>query len=175
MASIQPEHSTKPLSDKQRAKLEKFARKKEKQAQQAQKDSVSKEKKKHTRQDKIAVDSKDWVEETPSGQRKVLRPLDDDSLKAYNPNVIESAWYDFWEKEELFKPKTDQDGKGKYVLTIPPPNVCTQLLPQKGSLLISISGDWQAPHRSRSSAFFGRCSCQVASNATIHNALRTWL
>lgn len=133
MASVQPEHSAKPLSDKQRAKLEKFARKKEKQAQQAQEISASKEKK-HTRQDKTVIDPKDWVEETSSGQRKVLKPLDDEFLKAYSPNVIESGWYSFWEKQELFKPQTEQDGgakpKGKYVLTIPPPNVCASSIPR---------------------------------------------
>ena len=69
MASTQA--SEKPMSEKQRLKLEKFANKKEKQAQQAQQqqpNGVSK-RKKSKKQDVPAVESKDWVEETPAGQK----------------------------------------------------------------------------------------------------------
>lgn len=117
------------MSEKQRLKLEKFANKKEKQAQQAQQqqpNGVSKEKK-SKRPDVPAVESKDWVEETPAGQKKLLKPLDDDFHKAYVPKVVESAWYSFWEDQGLLKPRTEKDGslkpKGKYVIAIPPPNV----------------------------------------------------
>ena len=94
------------MSEKQRLKLEKFAYKKEKQAQQAQQqqpNDVSKEKK-SKKQDVPAVESKDWVEETPAGQKKFLKPLDDDFHKAYVLKVVESAWYSFWEDQGLFKP-----------------------------------------------------------------------
>lgn len=70
MASTQA--SEKPMSEKQRLKLGKFANKKEKQAQQAQQqqpNGVSKGKK-FKKQDVPAVESKDWVEETPAGQKK---------------------------------------------------------------------------------------------------------
>lgn len=58
-----------------------------------------------------------------------MKPLDDDFHKAYVPKVVESAWYSFWDDQGLFKPQTEQNGslkpKGKYVIAIPPPNVCT--------------------------------------------------
>lgn len=132
MASTQA--SEKPMSEKQRLKLEKFANKKEKQAQQMQQqqpNGVSKEKK-SKKHDVPAVESKDWVEETPAGQKKILKPLDDDFHKAYLPKVVESAWYSFWEDQGLFKPRTEKNGslkpKGKYVIAIPPPNVWTHIM-----------------------------------------------
>lgn len=122
--------SEKPLSEKQRLKLEKFAIKKEKQAQQKQQQSSGPSKdQKSKKQDLPVVESKDWIEETPAGQRKILKPLDDDFHKAYIPRVVESAWYSFWEDRGLFKPQSEKDGslkpKGKYVIAIPPPNVWT--------------------------------------------------
>jgi valyl-tRNA synthetase len=123
--------SEKPMSEKQRLKLEKFAIKKEKQAQQQPSSGVSKEKK-SKKQDVPAVESKNWVEETPSGLKKILKPLDDDFHKAYIPNVVESAWCSFWEDQGLFKPRTEKNGtlkpKGKYVIAMPPPNVWTTFI-----------------------------------------------
>lgn len=113
------------MSEKQRLKIEKFKQKQENQAQQAQQKSDKKPKK----QDVPAVEAKDWVEQTPAGQRKIMKPMDDDFHKAYLPTVVESAWYSFWEDTGLFKPRTEKDGslkpKGKYVIAMPPPNVCT--------------------------------------------------
>jgi valyl-tRNA synthetase len=134
MASTQAQPSAKPMAEKQRLKLEKFA-KKEKQAQEAlqkqQQASGTTQEKKSKKQDAPAVESKNWVEETPAGCRKILKPLDDDSHKAYLPMVVESAWYSFWENQGLFKPRTEEDGslkpKGKYVIAIPPPNVWTNI------------------------------------------------
>lgn len=116
------------MSEKQRLKAEKFALKKEKQAQQAQqKSGAGSKEKKPKNQGAPGVDSKDWVDETPAGQRKILGPLDNDFHKAYIPKVVESAWYSFWEEQGLFKPRTEEDGsiksKGKYVIAMPPPNV----------------------------------------------------
>ena len=101
MASTQAQLSAKPMSEKQRFKLEKFANKKEKQAQQAQQDpqQPSGKEKKSRKQDVPEVDLRDWVEETPAGQRKILKPLEDDFHKAYIPNVVEFAWYSFWEHQ----------------------------------------------------------------------------
>lgn len=111
--------------------MEKFAKKKEKQEQEAllkklQATGPAREKK--VKEPKApAAESKDWVEETPAGQRKILKSLDDGFLKAYLPTVVESAWYSYWEEQGMFKPRTEQDGslkpKGKYVIAIPPPNV----------------------------------------------------
>jgi valyl-tRNA synthetase len=132
MPTSEKPKSEKPVSEKQRRKLEKFAIKKEKQTQQKQKQEQSSgpsKDQKSKKQDVPAVESKDWIEETPAGQRKILKPLDDDFHKAYIPRVVESAWYSFWEDQGLFKPQSEKDGslkpKGKYVIAIPPPNVWT--------------------------------------------------
>jgi valyl-tRNA synthetase len=61
----------------------------------------------------------------------VLKPIDDPQYKAYNPTVVESAWYDWWEKEGFFIPKFKEDGKvkdeGSFVIVEPPPNVTGNL------------------------------------------------
>ncbi|KAF3928040.1 hypothetical protein AA313_de0201794 [Arthrobotrys entomopaga] len=130
MASTQA--NAKPMTEKQRLKLEKFAKKKESEAKQLlQQASGSSKEKKAKKQEAPAVQSKDWVDETPAGQKKILKPLDDDFHKAYLPGVVESAWYSYWEEQGLFKPQTEEDGslkpKGKYVVAIPPPNVTGKL------------------------------------------------
>lgn len=137
MTSTEAESSTKPMSEKQRLKLEKFAKKKEKQEQDAllkQQQPISSTREKKSNEQNApagAVMSKDWVEETPAGHLKILKSLDDDFHKAYLPKVVESAWYSYWEKQGMFKPQTGEDGnlkpKGKYVIAIPPPNVCNRL------------------------------------------------
>jgi len=128
MASTQA--SAKPISEKPRLKLEKFANKQEKLAQQAQLQQGNEKKSK--KPEISAVESKDWVEGTPAGQRKILKPLDDNFHKSYVPKVVESVWYSFWEDKGLFKPKTEQNGslkpKGKYVIAIPLPNICPPVL-----------------------------------------------
>ncbi|KAH9946584.1 tRNA synthetases class I-domain-containing protein [Amylocystis lapponica] len=49
----------------------------------------------------------------------------------YNPIAVESAWYDWWEKEGYFKPQTTVDGKikpeGAFIIPFPPPNVTGSL------------------------------------------------
>lgn len=119
------------MSEKQRLKLEKFKKKQESLAEQAPQKSIKKAKTQAT----SAVNATDWVDETPVGQRKILKPLDDDFHKAYQPKVVESAWYSFWETQGLFKPQTEKDGslkpKGKYVIAMPPPNVCIHLFIDK--------------------------------------------
>ncbi|KZF26102.1 valyl-tRNA synthetase-like protein [Xylona heveae TC161] len=68
-----------------------------------------------------------YVEETPLGEKKILKSLDDPYHKAYIPGVVESAWYAWWEKEGFFKPEFGPDGKvkskGYFVIPEPPPNV----------------------------------------------------
>ena len=57
----------------------------------------------------------------------VLKPLDDVHYKAYIPQVVESAWYEWWEKEGFFMPDFAPEGKvkskGYFVISEPPPNV----------------------------------------------------
>ncbi|KAK7907877.1 tRNA synthetases class I-domain-containing protein [Apiospora marii] len=68
-----------------------------------------------------------YVEETPAGEKKRLKSLDDPHFKAYDPIAVESAWYQWWEKEGFFKPQFTEEGEvkpeGKFVIVIPPPNV----------------------------------------------------
>ena len=114
----------KEKADQKAAKLAKLEEKKAKQAQQQPKDTKTKDKKKETAP---APDSKSYVEETPRGQKKILKPLDDEFHKAYQPRVVESAWGDWWENQGWFKPEFDEQGevkkKGSFVIVIPPPNV----------------------------------------------------
>lgn len=67
-----------------------------------------------------------YTEETPKGNKKLLKSLEDPHRKAYIPAVVESAWGDWWEAEGFFKPEMP-DGKvkeaGYFVIPIPPPNV----------------------------------------------------
>lgn len=57
----------------------------------------------------------------------VLGPLDSPFHSAYHPNIVESAWSEWWEKQGFFEPKFTSDGKvldpGSFVIPIPPPNV----------------------------------------------------
>ncbi|KAI0538845.1 tRNA synthetases class I-domain-containing protein [Xylaria digitata] len=63
-----------------------------------------------------------YVEKTPSGEKKVLVSFDDPHFKAYNPDAVESAWYEWWEKEQFFKPGLAEDGnikeRGSFVVDI---------------------------------------------------------
>ncbi|KAL4914911.1 hypothetical protein BDW62DRAFT_204131 [Aspergillus aurantiobrunneus] len=103
--------SEKPMRKKQQLKHEMFPNKKAKQAVGLQHSGPPKEKRTKKWDDPIsAVELKNWVDETPAGQRKILNPLDDALHKAYIPKVVESAWYSFREEQGLFKPQTESDG-----------------------------------------------------------------
>ncbi|KAL9120281.1 MAG: hypothetical protein Q9187_003160 [Circinaria calcarea] len=69
----------------------------------------------------------EYREETPAGEKKILKPLDDQYHKAYNPKVVESGWYAWWEKQGFMEPEFAPDGKvkkeGYFSIPIPPPNV----------------------------------------------------
>ena len=43
--------------------------------------------------------------------------------KGYEPHDVEKRWYDFWEKELLFKANEEKNGQKCYSIVIPPPNV----------------------------------------------------
>jgi valyl-tRNA synthetase len=53
--------------------------------------------------------------------------LEDPHFKAYLPEAVESAWYQWWEKEGFFQPEFKADGsvkdEGTFVIPHPPPNV----------------------------------------------------
>lgn len=119
---------------KEREKAEKDAKFKAKKAAQAQKAAEAvtagsgkkADKKKTETKDEVPL-SQRYVEETPAGAKKILKPLDDEFHKAYVPRVVESAWYDWWEKEGFLRPEFAADGKvkekGSFVIVMPPPNV----------------------------------------------------
>ncbi|QRW22599.1 Isoleucyl-tRNA synthetase [Rhizoctonia solani] len=69
-----------------------------------------------------------FVNNTPPGEKKDLsQPM----AAGYNPIAVESAWYDWWNKEGFFKPQMGPDGRststGQFVLPCPPPNVTGSL------------------------------------------------
>ncbi|TVY85204.1 Mitochondrial Valine--tRNA ligase, partial [Lachnellula suecica] len=121
--------------EKERKKAEKqakFDQKKAKTAATAPAAS-SKNKEKKAKAEKKAEEEAlpEYVEDTPAGEKKIIKSFDDPQYKAYNPIAVESAWYSWWEKEGFFKPQFTADGKikpeGKFVIVEPPPNVTGNL------------------------------------------------
>ncbi|KAG9697153.1 valyl-tRNA synthetase-like protein, partial [Aureobasidium melanogenum] len=110
---------------KERAKAEKARKFAEKQAKQSAAAPAGKAKEKKPKVKEEALPK--YVEETPKGEKKILKPLDDEYHKAYIPSVVESAWYDWWEKEGFHEPEFGPDGnvkpRGYFVISEPPPNV----------------------------------------------------
>lgn len=104
-------------------KLRKFEEKKAKNA--AAQPAKAKEAKKKPEKNEEPLPK--FVEETPKGERKILKSLDHPLYKAYIPEVVESAWMTWWQKENFFQPEFGPDNKvkpeGYFVIPIPPPNV----------------------------------------------------
>ncbi|KAK9709947.1 valine--tRNA ligase [Basidiobolus ranarum] len=114
---------------KRKAKLEKFlAKQAALEAKKAAAGSQPEKKKKEPKEKPAAPKEEVFVNTTPIGEKKDLSaPL----AAAYNPKAVESAWYEWWEKEGHFKPEFGPDGKvkpaGAYVIPAPPPNVTGSL------------------------------------------------
>ena len=51
-------------------------------------------------------------------------PRQADMDKTYDPQIIESLWYEVWERQGYFKPR---GGTGSYSIALPPPNVTGSL------------------------------------------------
>ncbi|KAH7408159.1 valyl-tRNA synthetase [Phaeosphaeria sp. MPI-PUGE-AT-0046c] len=122
------EKSAKEL-EKERKKAEKDAKFKAKKAAAgaSKEGGAPKEKKKKGKEEEQLPE---YVEETPKGEKKRLKSLDEPFTKAYIPKVVESAWYDWWEKEGFFKPEMvngNVKDPGYFVIPIPPPNVTGKL------------------------------------------------
>ncbi|KAH7086820.1 valyl-tRNA synthetase-like protein [Paraphoma chrysanthemicola] len=128
------EKSAKEL-EKERKKAEKDAKFKAKKAAQSsggaagapKEGGAPKEKKKKGKEEEKLPE---YVEETPKGEKKRLQSLDGPFTKAYIPKVVESAWYDWWDKEGFFKPDMPNGNvkeAGHFVIPIPPPNVTGKL------------------------------------------------
>ncbi|KAJ3948036.1 valine--tRNA ligase [Colletotrichum fioriniae] len=131
-AGAPPKVKTEKELEKERKKAEKDAKFKAKLAEKAAKaaaaPAASKNKEKKAKAEKKEEEAiPDYVEDTPKGEKKRLKPLEDPHFKAYHPEAVESAWYDWWEKEGFFKPEFTAEGKvkpaGKFVIAHPPPNV----------------------------------------------------
>lgn len=112
--------------EKERKKAEKAAKLEAKKAKAAAAQAAPPKEKK-VKEKKPEEVLPDYVEDTPVGEKKRIRSFEDPHFKAYNPIAVESAWYEWWEKEGLFKPEFTEDGKvkpeGKFVIVHPPPNV----------------------------------------------------
>ncbi|KAG9509207.1 Valine--tRNA ligase, partial [Fragariocoptes setiger] len=123
------ETTDKPLTEKQKAKLaklEKFRQKQEKLTAEAGKSTA--------KAPKVAKVTKALEEalviDVPPGEKKnVTNTL----ASAYNPKAVEHSWYDWWENQRFFKPEyvsearncgdSDCSKREKFVMVIPPPNV----------------------------------------------------
>jgi valyl-tRNA synthetase len=103
-------------------KLKKFEEKKAK-SKAAPPPSAAKEAKKEKKKEEPVPE---FVNETPKGEKKVLKSLDDPLYKAYNHKVVESAWMDWWKKEKFFEPDFSKKGPA-FTIVIPPPNITGNL------------------------------------------------
>jgi valyl-tRNA synthetase len=110
---------------KRLAKLAKFNAK---MAKQAESTPSTKPKEKKEKKVTTPVVQELYVNKTPKGEKKIFsEPL----AATFQPKQVESAWYDWWESQNFFKPKYQADGKvsekGTFVVPIPPPNVTGSL------------------------------------------------
>lgn len=91
---VEKKEKTAKELEKERKKAEKDAKFKAKKAAAAtaapaaKEGSSKKEKKKGKEEEQLP----EFVEETPKGEKKRMRSLDDPHTKAYVPKVVESAW-----------------------------------------------------------------------------------
>ncbi|KAJ2897059.1 hypothetical protein MKZ38_005009 [Zalerion maritima] len=115
--------------EKEKKKAEKLAKFQAKQAASKDKSAAPvSPKEKKVKPGKVAAEPvPKYVEDTPAGEKKKIKPFDHPNFKAYDPIAVESAWYEWWEKEGFFKPEFTADGKvkdkGNFVIVHPPPNV----------------------------------------------------
>ncbi|KAL3424874.1 Valine-tRNA ligase, mitochondrial [Phlyctema vagabunda] len=117
---------------KKAEKQAKFDQKKAKVANAAPAATSKTKEKKAKAEKKAEVDVlPPYVEDTPPGEKKIIKSFDDPQYKAYNPVAVESGWYSWWEKQGFFKPEFTADGEvkpeGSFVIVEPPPNVTGNL------------------------------------------------
>ncbi|KAG5518928.1 hypothetical protein PMAC_002459 [Pneumocystis sp. 'macacae'] len=107
---------------KKKEKERKFAEKKELQVKNIVNLSKKEKKTKHE-----FIIENEYVEITPLGEKKILQNLNLPALKNYNPLAVESAWYEWWQREGLHLPEMGPDGncksEGSFVIPLPPPNI----------------------------------------------------
>ncbi|KAH7886737.1 tRNA synthetases class I-domain-containing protein [Phlebopus sp. FC_14] len=117
--------SSKSAAKKEAKRLEKEAKLAAKQLKQATSTS-SGEKKAKVEKDRKAEAA--FINTTPKGEKKDMsQPM----AAAYHPQMVEAAWYDWWEAQGFFKPQTAPEGdvkpEGLFVIPAPPPNVTGSL------------------------------------------------
>ncbi|KAF2105180.1 hypothetical protein BDV96DRAFT_680072 [Lophiotrema nucula] len=151
-------------------KLRKFQQKQKKQANAAP--AVS------AKERRPAVEVAEYTEDTPAGQKKIVKPLDGAHRKAYIPKVVESAWYEWWEQKGYFKPELNQDGNAKkegyFVIPAPPPNV-TGALHLGHALASSIQDALIRYHRMQGMTVLFLPGCDhtgISTQAVVENMLR---
>ncbi|KAI6173405.1 Valyl-tRNA synthetase [Aphelenchoides besseyi] len=114
-----------PKTEKQ---LKKEAEKREKLAKLEAKKKKAEEQKGSIRRRKKEKEQKPVIEytiKTASGEKK---DTSNELPSAYSPKYVETAWYEWWEKEGFFKPEYGRDlnqpnPKGNFTIIIPPPNI----------------------------------------------------
>ncbi|CAO3654857.1 unnamed protein product [Mucor fragilis] len=125
VAAAKKAEKEKKNEEKRLAKMAKFAAKQAK-LEEAKKASAANPEKKKKKEAKAPAPV--FVNKTPKGEKK---DMSEPFASAYDPRAVESAWYDWWVKEGLFKPEFGPDGKpkpeGTFVIPAPPPNVTGSL------------------------------------------------
>ncbi|KZZ88472.1 valyl-tRNA synthetase [Moelleriella libera RCEF 2490] len=127
-----PEVKSEKELEKERKKAEKAAKLEAKKAKAAQMAANAANKEKKAKEKKVTEEVvPPYVEDTPAGEKKRIRSFEDPNFKAYDPIAVESAWYEWWQKEGFFKPEFTSKGKvkeaGSFVIVHPPPNVTGSL------------------------------------------------
>lgn len=132
-ASPAPAEGAAPKTPKQleneRKKAEKLAKFQAKEAKKAAAAATAgKSKKADAKKEKPPAEpTPEFVDKTVPGDKKILLSLDDPALKSYNPQNVESSWYQWWEKQGFFEPEFTKDGEikpeGCFVIPAPPPNI----------------------------------------------------
>ncbi|PVV05101.1 hypothetical protein BB560_000377 [Smittium megazygosporum] len=111
---------------KRKAKMEKFLAKQNKLKDSTPASSSSTEKKKKETTPKVKPKPTP-ISFVPGEKKDLSAPM----LDAYEPSLVEVAWYDWWVKEKFFEPRLTPEGKippeGKFVVATPPPNVTGRL------------------------------------------------
>lgn len=115
--------------ENERKKAEKLAKFQAKEAKKKAAAAAAAGKKKvEPKKEKAAAEPvPEFVDKTVPGEKKILVSLDDPALKSYSPAIVESSWYQWWEKQGFFEPELTKDGEikpeGSFVVPAPPPNV----------------------------------------------------
>lgn len=154
---------------KEAAKAEKLAKFHEKEKKMAEKKAQNAGKQKEEKSaEKAKKDTVfEYVANTKIGEKK---DTSDEMPAAYSPRYVETAWYDWWEKEGFFRPEYGRDLRvpnpnGTFVVVIPPPNV-TGTLHLGHALATSVEDTVCRWHRMKGKTVLFNPGCDHAGIAT---------